>query len=81
MALITCPECGGLVSDKATTCIHCGYPMNTICDTQISKNTSVIDGVEYDFSEIKTLLIMGILIQPSLNLQKEKNLLLLEENK
>lgn len=27
MALITCPECGGNVSDKAKTCIHCGYPL------------------------------------------------------
>lgn len=27
MALITCPECNGRVSDKATTCPHCGYPI------------------------------------------------------
>ena len=27
MALIECPECGGKVSDKAPTCIHCGYPL------------------------------------------------------
>lgn len=27
MALITCPECNGQVSDKATTCPHCGYPI------------------------------------------------------
>ena len=25
MALITCPECGKQVSDKAGKCIHCGY--------------------------------------------------------
>ena len=28
MALINCPECGKEVSDKATQCIHCGYPLN-----------------------------------------------------
>lgn len=28
MALITCPECGGKVSDQAAQCIHCGYPLN-----------------------------------------------------
>lgn len=28
MALITCPECGGKVSDKAAVCIHCGFPMD-----------------------------------------------------
>ena len=27
MALITCPECDGKVSDRAETCPHCGYPM------------------------------------------------------
>ena len=27
MALITCPECHGQVSDKATACPHCGYPL------------------------------------------------------
>lgn len=25
MALITCPECGGMVSDTAASCPHCGY--------------------------------------------------------
>lgn len=27
MALITCPECHGQVSDKAAVCPHCGYPL------------------------------------------------------
>ena len=27
MALIKCPECGKKVSDKANSCIHCGYPL------------------------------------------------------
>lgn len=27
MALIKCPECGEQISEKATTCIHCGYPL------------------------------------------------------
>ena len=27
MALITCPECGKEVSDKAATCVNCGRPM------------------------------------------------------
>lgn len=26
--LITCPECGNSISDKALSCPHCGYPMN-----------------------------------------------------
>lgn len=28
MALMNCPECNGTVSDKATACPHCGYPLN-----------------------------------------------------
>ena len=27
MALIKCPECGKEISDKADSCIYCGYPM------------------------------------------------------
>jgi len=27
MAVITCPDCGGSVSDAAPACIHCGRPM------------------------------------------------------
>jgi hypothetical protein len=27
MALITCPECGNQISDKAPACIHCGCPV------------------------------------------------------
>ena len=27
MALIKCPECNGKLSDKATACIHCGFPI------------------------------------------------------
>ncbi len=32
MALITCPECGASVSDKAATCPKCGYPMKPAAD-------------------------------------------------
>ena len=27
MAIITCPECGQQVSDKAKNCVHCGAPL------------------------------------------------------
>ncbi|MFR2832301.1 MAG: zinc ribbon domain-containing protein, partial [Finegoldia magna] len=27
MALTTCPECAGKVSDRAAACPHCGYPI------------------------------------------------------
>ena len=28
MAMIKCPECGNMVSDKAPSCIHCGVPLH-----------------------------------------------------
>ena len=27
MAMIKCSECGEEVSDKASTCVHCGNPL------------------------------------------------------
>ncbi len=37
MALIKCPECGGLVSDRAKKCPHCGCPMEKIILLQEQK--------------------------------------------
>ena len=38
MALITCPECGAKVSEKAATCPKCGYPMQPMADlTRITR--------------------------------------------
>lgn len=34
MALITCPECNGQVSDKAATCPHCGCPITASVENQ-----------------------------------------------
>ncbi len=34
MSLIKCPECGREVSDKAESCIHCGYPLDKIEENQ-----------------------------------------------
>lgn len=39
MALIKCPECGKEVSDKAPTCIHCGYPLSQRKEKQLYKIT------------------------------------------
>ena len=38
MALIKCPECGKEISDMATTCIYCGYPIKT--DVSLQRTTS-----------------------------------------
>lgn len=57
MALIKCPECGGSVSDRASACIHCGYPLsNTEINRVTDKNICMVDGVCYDFSETMQIL-------------------------
>ena len=34
MALISCPECGREISDKAVSCPHCGYPLTPAKETE-----------------------------------------------
>ena len=38
MALINCPECGKEVSDKARSCIHCGYPLDDFNSSEKAEN-------------------------------------------
>lgn len=52
MALIKCPECGKEISDKATVCPNCGYPITS--EPIIDSNT---DGE----SEGKSDTMQGIL--------------------
>lgn len=53
MALIKCPECGGQVSDKAPTCIHCGCPLTSnIASKKFYVN---INGRSYDMTELKEM--------------------------
>lgn len=33
MSLITCPECGARISDKASCCVQCGYPLQDVDKT------------------------------------------------
>ena len=54
MALITCPECGKEISDKAKACPFCGYPIEaeektteTSIEQQINLNVEVDSGYEY----------------------------------
>lgn len=41
MALIKCPECGKEISDKSSTCIHCGYPIGSEKVKSQRKSTSI----------------------------------------
>lgn len=57
MAIIKCPECGKEISNKASNCIHCGYPI--LQNYSKNSNDCVIDGKLYDVSEIISLIKSG----------------------
>ena len=56
MSLIKCPECGKEISDKATDCINCGYPLsllnNDIILEKQSNTKEKADQKEYSFKII-----------------------------
>ena len=49
MALITCPECGVKVSDKAAACPHCGYPIGEQPPRQTEGKAKQADNAERQF--------------------------------
>ena len=47
MAIIICPECGKQISDKARTCINCGYPLSeaaTKGEVRIKMPNNIVEG-------------------------------------
>lgn len=68
MALISCPECGKEISNRAKFCIYCGFPLDelqnrpnqtavTVSSINKASNICRIDGVEYDLTEVKNDLL------------------------
>lgn len=55
MALIKCPECGKQISDKASVCIHCGYPIQIeqVVSPSISNSKKVAIPSFSEFSQQK----------------------------
>lgn len=55
MALITCPECGKEISNKATACPNCGYPINLekfkIIITDYNTDISALAGINEVFGQ------------------------------
>ncbi len=62
MAMISCPECGKYISDKANTCPNCGYPVNPSNEPSIpeqpKKRRNV--GIYIFIGIIVILLIIGV---------------------
>ena len=57
MALIKCPECGKEVSDKATACIYCGYPMIQAAEQKVAPITdsTITDKKQEEIEKLNTL--------------------------
>lgn len=63
MALITCPECGKQISDKAPACIHCGYPMQeqppvTTATVSNSKKVAIPSFSEFSQQKIPVIKVV-----------------------
>ncbi len=43
MALIKCPGCGKEISDKASTCINCGFPLSELDNMTIVEEIPSIE--------------------------------------
>lgn len=55
MALIKCPECGKEISDTATTCPNCGYPL------RVQPNNNFEESRQKTFNGGKKATVIGIL--------------------
>ena len=58
MALIICPECGREISDQATACPHCGFPVQSYIQTQTETYSILLDitGDEQQAEEMRSIL-------------------------
>lgn len=62
MSLIKCPECKKEVSDKAESCLHCGYPikpLNFIVKFKIPISPKSIVRVKYTFYDDSTQQVLA----------------------
>lgn len=57
MALISCPECSGNVSDAAPTCPHCGTPISAA--NEPAQQTSALGQMDV-VRGTGTVLILGL---------------------
>lgn len=69
MALIRCPECNREISDKATACPGCGYPLNSPSQETAEKEQLLKEAEEKDKQFIKkaaVVMIIGVVIMLTL---------------
>lgn len=51
MAIIQCSECGGNVSEKATTCPHCGCPLTPEIQEEVTQDIVKPDESKVDYDK------------------------------
>ncbi len=59
MALIKCPECGETISDKATVCIRCGYPIKELGKQPTPVMDEPVEEQQEDNSMAETVSLEG----------------------
>lgn len=47
MALISCPECGKEISDKASSCPNCGYKLQEDCKIKVTAKVPLVASIIY----------------------------------
>ncbi len=67
MAIITCPECGHRVSDKATACPSCAYPMGVSSgavsdEPQPNPGVQTIERTGKQFKAMQAFGCLGVII-------------------
>ncbi len=63
MALIKCPECGNEISDKASACPSCGYPINkSNLDQSEQQNSKTITNTENNTKKTKRNIILAVVL-------------------
>lgn len=78
MAIIKCPECGNNVSDKASVCIHCGFPLSMYMkDNEIKEEIVISDEqleeIYIDCNKKRIQMIQKVSEITGWNLIKSKN--------
>lgn len=61
MSLIVCPECKNEISEYASSCPHCGCPMDVIKQNTSNQKIEncIIDGKTFNLSSAKNLILNG----------------------
>ncbi len=66
MPLVNCPECGKQVSDAASACPHCGYPLSapSPSESRPSRRSTPLEEVRTNGAAGVVLIVVALLLIP-----------------